>query len=74
MPRQIIDVESGRPGYVRRRAIRWAIVVLVLLVLAIAALVIVRYHEAHTVRSLQETHRVSAEPRWLSHPRRFHAA
>lgn len=74
MPRQIIDVESGRPGYVRRRAIRWATVVLVLLVLAIGALVIVRYHEAHTVRSLQETHRVSAEPRWLSHPRRIHAA
>lgn len=74
MPRQIIDVESGRPGYVRRQAIRWAIVVLVLLLLAIGGLVFVRYREAHTVRRLQETQRVSAEPRWLSHPRRIHAA
>lgn len=74
MPRQIIDVESGRPGYIRRQAIRWAIVVLVLLLLAVGALVFIRYHEAHSVRRLQETHRVSAEPRWLSHPRRFHAA
>jgi len=74
MPRQIIDVQSGRPTYVRRRAIQWAVVVAILLVLAIGALLALRYKQAHASRAIQETQRVGGEPRWLSYPRRIHAA
>ncbi len=38
MPRQIIDTESSRPAYQRRLAIRWAIVVLLIIVVVFVAL------------------------------------
>jgi hypothetical protein len=75
MPRQIIDTESGRPAYVRRRALQAAIVVGVLLALVIAAFVVLRHNQVPGGRSsFQETQRVSAEPRSPSHLRRIHAA
>lgn len=37
MPRQIIDVESSRPAYVRRRVTTWIVV----LVVAVAVAVVV---------------------------------
>jgi cell division septal protein FtsQ len=43
MPRSIIDTESSRPAYRRRLAIRWVIVVLVVLAAVAAG---VRYWQA----------------------------
>ena len=37
MPRQIIDVESSRPAYVRRRVATWVVVLLAAVVLAVVA-------------------------------------
>lgn len=37
MPRQIIDVESSRPAYVRRRVVAWVVVLVVAAAVAIAA-------------------------------------
>lgn len=36
MPREIIDTKSSRPQYIRRRAMQWAAVIIVLLVLFVA--------------------------------------
>lgn len=37
MPRQIIDVESSRPAYLRRRVVTWVVVLVVAAVAALAA-------------------------------------
>ncbi|HKU80953.1 MAG TPA: hypothetical protein VJP76_02195 [Candidatus Tumulicola sp.] len=37
MPRQIIDVESSRPAYVRRRLTTWIVAVAVIVAAAVAA-------------------------------------
>jgi hypothetical protein len=84
MPRQIIDTQTSRPSYVRRRAIRAMVVVLILALLASLALFFIERHRGlasssalsvgETGRSFQETRRVNAEPGSPSHPRRLHAA
>jgi hypothetical protein len=37
MPREIIDTESGRPAYRRRLTVRWLVIALVVLLVALAA-------------------------------------
>ena len=37
MPRQIIDTESSRPAYQRRIAIRWIVVVTLIVIIALVA-------------------------------------
>lgn len=37
MPRQIIDIESSRPAYQRRLAIRWIVAIVLVLILAFVA-------------------------------------
>lgn len=44
MPRQIIDVESSRPAYVRRRVTTWVVVVVVAVVVAVAAWAVWGHH------------------------------
>jgi hypothetical protein len=44
MPRQIIDTESSRPAYVRRRVATFVVVGVVLLLVAAAAWAIFRSH------------------------------
>jgi hypothetical protein len=44
MPRQIIDTESSRPAYVRRRGTTFVVIAVVLVALAAVAWVILRSH------------------------------
>jgi nitrate reductase NapE component len=44
MPRQIIDTESSRPAYVRRRITTFVVVAVVLVALAAVAWAIFRSH------------------------------
>ncbi len=44
MPRQIIDTESSRPAYVRRRVTTFVVIAIVVLALAAVAWVIFRSH------------------------------
>ncbi|HTA37715.1 MAG TPA: hypothetical protein VK760_01495 [Candidatus Acidoferrales bacterium] len=44
MPRQIIDTESSRPAYVRRRVTTFVVIGVILACLAVAAWVIFRSH------------------------------
>jgi hypothetical protein len=46
MPRQIIDTESSRPAYVRRRVTTFVVTLAILLLIAAAAWVIFRPHGA----------------------------
>jgi hypothetical protein len=49
MPRQIIDTESSRPAYVRRRVTTFVALALIVLVLAAAGWFLVRNHPASAV-------------------------
>jgi hypothetical protein len=62
MPRQIIDTESSRPAYRRRRARRWVVTVLILVLLVAAG-----WFLAHRARG-QESRAAggSASPLYLS--------
>jgi hypothetical protein len=42
MPRQIIDVESSRPAYVRRRVTTFVVIVLIAVAIALAGWLYVR--------------------------------
>jgi hypothetical protein len=44
MPRQIIDTESSRPAYVRRRVTTFVVIAVVAVVIAAAAWAIFRAH------------------------------
>jgi len=44
MPRQIIDTESSRPAYVRRRALTFVVAILILGAVAAVAWAIFRSH------------------------------
>jgi hypothetical protein len=44
MPRQIIDTESSRPAYVRRRVTTFVVIGIVAIVLAAVAWAILRAH------------------------------
>jgi hypothetical protein len=44
MPRQIIDTESSRPAYVRRRVTTFVVIGVVVVLLAVAAWAIFRSH------------------------------
>ena len=54
MPRQIIDTESSRPAYVRRRVTTFVVIAVVVLALAAAGWFLMRNHAAAPV----ETHAV----------------
>jgi lipopolysaccharide export system protein LptC len=47
MPRQIIDTETSRPAYVRRLAIRWVAIVLLVLAVLILGFVAWRANQPH---------------------------
>lgn len=52
MPRQIIDTESSRPAYIRRRIITWTIVVVVLLIVAFFVFELLRSHHPATAAAI----------------------
>lgn len=49
MPRQIIDTESSRPAYVRRRITTFVAIAFIVLALAAAGWFLMRNHSAGTV-------------------------
>ena len=44
MPRQIIDTESSRPAYIRRRVITWTLLILALIIVALVVFELTRAH------------------------------
>ena len=46
MPRQIIDVESSRPAYVRRRVTTFIVTLVILLALAVGVWLYLSHHTA----------------------------
>lgn len=50
MPRQIIDTEASRPAYQRRLAIRWTIVVVLILIAIFVGIEV--WHGSHHVASV----------------------
>jgi hypothetical protein len=65
MPRQIIDTESSRPAYQRRLAVRWVIIVLVIVIALLAGFEFWKAGGHHAAnlgllspdRTLMDTHR-----------------
>jgi hypothetical protein len=81
MPRPIIDMQSSRPGYIRRRAIRGAVLVAVLIVILTGVYFVLEHRRepvAHGAAALvsagiQETAPAVAES-GAFYSRRSHAA
>ncbi|MDQ2865033.1 MAG: hypothetical protein M3R51_02285 [Candidatus Eremiobacteraeota bacterium] len=44
MPRQIIDTESSRPAYLRRRIITWIVALVIVVVIGLVAVETLRAH------------------------------
>jgi hypothetical protein len=61
MPRQIIDTESSRPAYARRRIRRWIVTLLVLALLVVACWLLARRAWGQETRAAAG----SAAPRYL---------
>lgn len=55
MPRAIIDTESSRPAYVRRTALRWAAVAVILVLAAFIGYQIYRFTHTHSLALLLVT-------------------
>lgn len=50
MPRQIIDTETSRPAYVRRRAIGWVVWLIIVLVVVVGVWLVAGHHPMPVAR------------------------
>jgi len=79
VPRQIIDTETGRPAYIRRRVVQAIVLAVVVIAIVAGVLLLLRQPvsgRAASVplsRSIQETSPTGAESGAFPH-RRSHAA
>ncbi|HEV7180686.1 MAG TPA: hypothetical protein VGN11_12500 [Candidatus Baltobacteraceae bacterium] len=76
MPRQIIDIESSRPAYVRRTIVRWVVLIVLLVIAAFVVLELLKSQHSVAAGVTQVpgklAHRVNLGP--IPQIRRGHAA